>query len=497
MAKHPAAEWIARRHLQYISALAWDKIVLSLPLRVRRSKSHRMNDLSPGQSPSTREPDLASVDRRQITWISTALFSVLMVILVFGPAKIALDSKWVIPTALSIIRGNAGDISQYVRTSGREATTTRGERRYNFFPVGTALLSIPAVAVIAAIDPGLTDKVIRSDAASAQKIIASMFGALAAVVFFWLIYARFRSTTMALASTFVFMFCTSMWSIATRALWAHAPLVLLVTIAMLLLVRARSRPALAQYVSLPLAVAFIVRPSAAAPIVAFSLYVLLVHRIHFIKYVAWSAAIAVPWISFNLWAFGTLFPEYYFHSHMLHDLPFWEGLGIQLFSPNRGLFVFSPVLLFALSGFALAIKERDDRGLHFAFAATIILHLVLVSRHHTWWAGWSFGPRFMIDVLPFLVYFFAFNLRAIVPIDNARKAVVAAVIGLFAVVSMAIHGLGAYRGAPDRWNAWPTDIDRTPARVWDWNDLQFTRGIPFVNPEPRTSGGDRPPDSNR
>jgi hypothetical protein len=176
---------------------------------------------------------------------------------------------------------------------------------------------------------------------------------------------------------------------------------------------------------------------------------------------------------------------------MLHALPFWEGLAVQLISPNRGLFVFSPVLLFAVSGFVLAVRAPEDRGLHVAFAATVIFHLVLVSRHHTWWAGWSFGPRFMIDVLPFLAYFLAFNLRAIYPVDSARKKMAAAAVGLLTVVSLAIHAQGALRGAPDRWNAWPADVVKNPVRAGALNNLQFTRGIPLINPEPPGDG--RPP----
>lgn len=419
---------------------------------------------------------------RQATVLSIALFFILLAILVPGPAKNAIDTKWAIPTAMSFIRGHAGDVSEYVGTSGLEAITTIGERRYNFFPVGTPLLSVPAVAVVNLFDPSLHGRVKNFETTGLEKVIASIFGALTAVVFFWVIYSRFANVPIAVVSVLVLMFCTSMWSTATRALWSQGPFVLTITIAMLLLLRARSRPALAQYVSLPLAMAFVIRPSAAAPIAAFSLYVLLAYRAYFIKYLAWAALIALPFIAFNLFSFGSLFPPYDFHVHIVHNVPNWWALAAQLISPNRGLFIFSPVLLFSLSGFVLALRERDDLGLHLAFAAAVILHLLIISYHAAWWAGWSFGPRFMIDTLPYMVYFFAFNLHAIVPIDNARKATAAAAIGLLALISALIHAGGAYSAAPDNWNALPADIDRSPDRVWDWTDLQFTRGIPFINP---------------
>src|SRR5204863_4237709 len=125
----------------------------------------------------------------------------------------------------------------------------------------------------------------------------------AAVVFFWVIFCRFGDVPIALISTFVLMFCTSMWSTATRALWAHGPLVLMVVIAMLLLLRARQRPALAQYAGMPLAMAFIVRPTAVAPTAPFSLYVLRLHPARFTRYMAWATLLAAPCIASNFCTF--------------------------------------------------------------------------------------------------------------------------------------------------------------------------------------------------
>ena len=53
---------------------------------------------------------------------------------------------------------------------------------------------------------------------------------------------------------------------------------LVLIVAMYLLVLAPRRPALAQYVSIPLALSFIIRPTAAIPIALISAYVLIYYR---------------------------------------------------------------------------------------------------------------------------------------------------------------------------------------------------------------------------
>ena len=184
---------------------------------------------------------------RQAPALSIALFLILFAILVLGPAKTAIDTKWAIPTAMSFIRGNMGDISEFVDPNDLSGITTFGERRYNYWPMGAALLAVPIVAAINLFDPNFEDE-IKSFKGPGNKIIGSVFGAITGTVFFWMIYAQFANVPIAILSTLVLMFCTSIWSIATRALWSQGPMVLTVVIAMLLLLRARTRPSLAQYV---------------------------------------------------------------------------------------------------------------------------------------------------------------------------------------------------------------------------------------------------------
>src|SRR5262249_16622100 len=144
-----------------------------------------------------------------------------------------------------------------------------------------------------------------------EQLIASIVGAAAGVVFYWLILSQFQSQAIALGSTAIFSFGTSMWSTATRALWAHGPLVLMLVIAMLLLVRARQRPQLVQYLGLAVAMAYLMRPTAIVAIIVFSTYVLLLHRPWFVRYVCWAMLVAVPWLVFNFSIYHYLVPAYY------------------------------------------------------------------------------------------------------------------------------------------------------------------------------------------
>ena len=148
----------------------------------------------------------------------------------------------------------------------------------------------------------------------------------------------------------------------------------------------------------------------------------------------------------------------------------------NLVSPARGLFVYSPVLLLALSGLVLALRQREERLLSACFATIVVLHWLVVSRFPHWWAGHSYGPRFMTDVVPFLAYFVAFNFEALGKLSGWKLRASSSCIVLLATASIILHGIGATSNRPHHWNVVPTNIDRNPARLWDWRDPPFARG---------------------
>ncbi len=413
--------------------------------------------------------------------VGLALFTALLAMYLASPIRTSYDSRWSIATAMSFVRDHGGDLSAYMPPSsdyapGRYALLKHGDHTYTMYPIGASLLAVPAVALRAWMNPAFEASIRQKVPDHFEMAIASFYGAIAVALFFWMVFLNFDDVTIAVATALIFGLGTSMWSTATRALWQHGPLNLMLILAMLLLLGARRRAALAQYAGIPLALSFIMRPTAAIPIAVLSAFILICCRAWLVRFMLWALCIAIPWVAFNIWTWDMVLPPYYLGTEVAvgDNSTFGEALLGNLISPARGLFVFSPVLIFAISGFWLAMQTREGRSLHIAFGFIIALHWILVSHLENWWGGHSFGPRYMSDVLPFLTYFLAFTLQWCLSAYSPQRTMVAVCIAVLAAASIFIHAQGALRFAPHLWNADP-DIDNHPARLWDWNDLQFLR----------------------
>lgn len=409
--------------------------------------------------------------------LSLGLFVAVFAAYALSPNTTSHDSRLSLHTAMSIAHGDGGDLTNYMRAmhGGDYVIEHVDGRPRNRYPIGPSLLALPGVLMASWLKTDFVDQLRRGSTDRFEMTLASIIGAVAAVTFFWLIYARFPSVWIAGTTTFIFAFCTSMWSTATRALWGHTPLVLMLVIAMLILQLSRDRPRLVQYVGLPLAFAFLSRPTAIVPLVIISAYVLLFQSRWFIRYLCWAATIAVPWTAYNLSIYGGPFPTYYLAGLGQGQFSRWEGFLGNLISPSRGLLIFSPILLLSVSGFLLAMREHEQRLLHAAYGLIVALMFATIAAAPMWWGGHSIGPRFTLDLVPFLVYFTSFNFAYFNKLGHhARMATVSATVAL-AVVSASIHARSAIRIGPLAWNASPDNIDNNPLRAWDWRDPQFAR----------------------
>lgn len=389
-----------------------------------------------------------------------------------SPTVTSTDSRWSIPAAVSLARHGDFDLDEYepvIEREGRYAVHVQDGHTFSYFPYGTTLLVAPAVlmADLVFFGGGLEAEAQAGRVDQVEQGVASVLVAVTASLVYLVSLAVLRRRPLAFLAAGIFGFGTAAWSTASRGLWMHGPEMLLLTAALLLGVKAERRAPLAAWTALPLALAFVVRPTAMAAIVAFGLWVAVQHRRQLPGFLAIGAVVGLGFVALNLAMFGRWLHPYYDPSTIGPTETFFEALAGNLVSPSRGLLVFTP--LFVL----IAARRRRLAPLEWAAAGTIGLHLLLISRFFHWWGGHSYGPRLFSDVTPLLV----FLLLPVLPkLGRPRPAMTAAFAVLLAV-SVLVHGRGAIAFDTWLWNSEPVSVDEQPSRLWDWRDAQFLRGL--------------------
>jgi len=406
-----------------------------------------------------------------------------------SPVSQSGDSGWAIPLALSILYERDLDLDEYAsQIAPTDSRIDRiGGHYYSYFPYGTSLISLPFVLLATLFDPQIAD---HSQVAfpELEIIIASAIVAAASLVMYAVARQRDLSQLGAFATTLLFAFGTSVWSTASRALWQHGPSILMLSLGIYLLGEAEKNPRRIQYVALPLAFAYIIRPTNSIAIVVISLYVLLRYRNYFGRYLLWGGAVALLFFAINFSTLGILLPRYFLPERVGSTALFWTALVGNLISPARGLFIFTPITLLILARVTQRIRKLEE--IEWVSLTIILLHWLLISTFLHWWGGWSYGPRFFTDMMPF---FWVLLFPLVRRYDNIRWSLgFRTIFLLLAAVGVFIHLRGAVVAetyAP--WSALPVNIEKDRSRLWNWKDPQFLRGLTgldgFVPPDIRVT----------
>src|SRR5262249_57291669 len=96
-----------------------------------------------------------------------------------------------------------------------------------------------------------------------------------------------------------------------------------------------------------------------------------------------------------------------------------EGLAGVVVSPGRGLFVYSPFLLFGVPGIISAVRCRDR--FQILLAVGILAYIITVAVWTSWWGGKSFGTRMMTEIFPGAVLLSARPIAAWRTIRGCRR----------------------------------------------------------------------------
>jgi hypothetical protein len=358
------------------------------------------------------------------------------------------------------------------------------------YPILPALLALPVYAVPVGLLGGDSWPLINLLA----KISATLFAALS-VLFVYGTATRLDRQATAVPVALVYAFGTSTWSISSQGLWGHGPAELFMAAALYAVLRGETRHGVLQGAGLATGLMVASRPATGVVAVALLGYVLHRHGRRGLQSLAAFGLVAVAVLSYNLWAFGSLqggYAKLHLDQGLHHGVPgAWSasmvaGLAGLLLSPNRGLLVYSPVLVLALVGAVLSLRG-DRRRLFGYLAGGFGVSLGILSSYAVWWGGLSFGPRLLTDFLPLLVLFLVPVLQRPV----ARTSPARVVFALLFALSVAVQAVGAFYYPSPRevdWNTTPRNIDFAPERLWDWRDTQVLRLI-RNGPHPPGFGG--------
>jgi len=377
-----------------------------------------------------------------------------------------------------------GDAS--ARDLARRGQLRVSQERYYIASTGarsryvTAYGPIPALAAVplfAAVRIAGGDLTGRPDLPwYAAKSAASMVVALSAL-FVFLVAAGIAGNAAAWGISLAYGLGTGVWSTSSQALWQHGPSALALAIGIHALARpssARSRGT----AGLAFGAVFAARPTLILLGLAVFVFLIVQER----RRAPWFALGALGTggvlLAFNAhflgapWATGqgilaAKLALLYTGSPSLWQTPLPIGLLGLLASPSRGLFVYSPFLLFAVAG--LAVGWRQPRTAWMGPLALGALGVAcLNAAYFQWWGSWSFGTRYLVDLMPLL----ALGLLGIRG-PLMRRPLLLAVFSLALGWSVLVQGLGAFAYDVAGWNARQVVVDTgDPGRPWvDLDDV--------------------------
>lgn len=342
---------------------------------------------------------------------------------------------------------------------------TREHELAPFYPVVAPLLVapmyLPAVHLLDA--QGWQQPQVDRVAEWMEKLSASVLAMLASVCMYLLLRREGNRWSFALALAFAFG--TNTWMISSQALWQHGSGELLIALAMLLVLRPASVMRLLSLGAICVLMAANRPPDAliAAAIGFFvawrnwrdttwlvagavgPLAILLIYNVGFMGHLAGGYGIVKPPVDF--------FPG---------D---WSGLAGLLVSPARGLLVFTPFLIFLPVGLRQRLRLPETRALALLLSLAVVAQLLLYAQGD-WRAGTSWGPRWLTDLLPILVWMLA-------PAPLVLRPVARGLLVIAMAVSVGVQTVGAF------WYTRTSDeliYANEPGSMrgaWNWRNVPF------------------------
>ena len=140
----------------------------------------------------------------------------------------------------------------------------------------------------------------------------------------------------------------------------------------------------------------------------------------------------------NWFRFGSLFDTGYVESESFSG-DWLAGLFGLVAGPARGYFWYNPALLLGIAG--LGWFWRHQRVLLILLLTLVVLYVVVYAKWYMWHGGYSWGPRFLVPITPFLALLAGAGWQALV--ERRRLGLFGMTLtGALLIWSVAVQWLG-------------------------------------------------------
>jgi hypothetical protein len=306
-------------------------------------------------------------------------------------------------------------------------------------------------------------------------VVGSAFAAAATVWLTCLFALRLGASARAAAATALALgFGTLLWPYAKMGFNATVAALTLVWGVYLVWTGVRdARPAMLWLSGAGFGCALLVRHELVLATLPAGLWILIESRWNVRAAIRRIVPVAVPvaaalllTLYYNHVRFGNILDTGYLRDSTAAFGPVWAGLAGFVASPGRSLFLFAPVTALGLAAFASL--WRRDRATAVLLGGTAVILTLFYASNLYWDADRSYGPRYLVPLLPFLCLPLApwFDL----PPKSARRRLLLAVV-LVSVLAQAPGVLVDFSKAGYRPEQAHLNYQR---RLWTWEGSGFT-----------------------
>jgi len=314
-----------------------------------------------------------------------------------------------------------------------------------------------------------------------EKLSASLIASLS-VIFVFLSLKDLINKKTAFIVAIIFAFATNTWTISSQGLWQHGFVELFLALSIYLVVLNEKHNSDKIIICLGIISGLFIfnRLSDSILLIPTIYHILTMKDRRIIYYLCAMSLTSTPFLFYNIHYFSSIFGGYAGTAAAFNFNPemITRFIGL-LVSPSRGLFIFTPIMLFSIAGYFKISNLSSKRLKNFLLISggSILAQIIVYSAFSVWWAGWSYGPRFLTGMLPALTMFLGLYVKDIsFNIKTRKNLLVICIISILLIWSVFAQLVGVFCYPNGNWDGDP-NVDLHPDRLWDWKDTQITRSF--------------------